>query len=107
MEHRLSLPVIEELFDSMPHGVIVLNPAGRVVVYNAAEEVLAGRSRDRVIGRDFFAEVAPCMNVRELGGKFRASIGNEPIDTRVEFSFPMPYVDWSFPRSSAAGGLRC
>ena len=93
-QHRFGLPLLEQLFDSLPHGVIVLDAAGRVVVYNAAEAALAGRTRDQVLGRDFFVEIAPCMNVRELAGEFRASIGQKKaIDVRVDFSFPFPHMD--------------
>jgi len=37
----------------------------------------------------FFETVAPCMNVRGLGGEFGAKIG-APMDVTVEMSFPLP-----------------
>ncbi|MDO9017262.1 MAG: hypothetical protein Q8S73_38755 [Deltaproteobacteria bacterium] len=37
---------------------IALDRAGRVVIYNRAEEHLAHRSRADVLGREFFIEVA-------------------------------------------------
>ena len=40
----------------------------------------------------FFEAVAPCMNVRGLGGEFGAKIG-APMDVPVEMSFPLPYMD--------------
>lgn len=48
--------------DACPFGVIGLDPAGTVVAYNAYEAQRAGMSRDRVVGRHFFTEVAPCTN---------------------------------------------
>ncbi len=89
----VSMPVLARLLDSMPHGVIVLDEASRVVIYNATEERLAGRRRDRVLGRDFFREVAPCMNVAGLAGEFRARIGRTTLDASVEMSFPFPHLD--------------
>jgi photoactive yellow protein len=61
-----SLGLLANLFDNLPLGVVVLDARGTVVIYNQAEERLANRSRAQVMGRDFFIEVAPCMNVREL-----------------------------------------
>lgn len=48
--------------DELPFGAIGLNEARQVDLYNATESRLAGLSRDRVMGRDFFNAVAPCMN---------------------------------------------
>ncbi len=87
-----SLLLLSQLFDYLPLGLVVLDAAGKVVVYNRAEEQLAGRSRSHVIGSDFFHEVAPCMNVRELGGLFRDQVGGGRLDTTVEMSFPFPQM---------------
>ena len=78
------------LFDSLPLGLVVLDESGKVIVYNRAEEQLAGRSRHKVLGCSFFDDVAPCMDVRQLGGEFRNRIGRSTFDTTVEMSFPNP-----------------
>ncbi len=91
----LTLPstgVIETLFDSLPVGVIALDQEGRVVVFNRHEERLAGRKRERVLGKRFFDEVAPCMNVRQLAGAFFDQVHAGTLDTKIEFSFPFPNV---------------
>lgn len=80
------------LLDALPVGAIVLDPAGRVVFYNREEERLAGRSRGSVLGRDFFERVAPCMNVRELGGWFRERVGHSPLQRSVEFDFDFAHL---------------
>ena len=87
----MALKLFTTLFDNLPVGLIVLDPAGRVVVFNRAEEILAGRQRARVLGRDFFTEIAPCMNVRQLGGEFRDNIGQHAFDHEVEMTFPFPH----------------
>ncbi len=79
--------------DHMPLGVVVLDPEGRVVLYNRYEEILAGRRRTSVVGRHFFTEVAPCMNVKELGGAFTRDIGRQPLQIETEFSFPLPFLE--------------
>ncbi len=93
MEVDPTLPILTELFDSIPLGIIVLDTSGRVIIYNRAEELLASRKREDVVGREFFVEVAPCMNVRQLGGEFRSKIGRERLNNEVEFSFPFPFLN--------------
>jgi photoactive yellow protein len=85
------LALLSHLFDYLPIGLVVLDREGRVVVYNRMEEQLAARSRAKVIGTRFFHDVAPCMNVRELGLEFAAKIGRESFDTTVELSLPFPH----------------
>jgi photoactive yellow protein len=48
--------------DRLSFGVIRLDRGGRVTAYNTYESTLAGLPPERVIGRHFFGEVAPCMN---------------------------------------------
>jgi photoactive yellow protein len=88
-----SLEILPELFDHLPVGVVVLDHSGNVVVFNRAEEELARRQRVKVLGREFFREIAPCMDVRDLGGRFARDIGRQPIDVNVEFSFAYPHAD--------------
>ncbi len=88
-----SLPLFVRLMDELPVGVVLLDRDGRVVHYNQAEERLAGRSRDRTLGREFFVDVAPCMNVQEMAGRFFDGIGRTPLAAKVEFSFPFPQLD--------------
>lgn len=60
-----------ERLDQLPFGVVTLDTAGRIVGYNDTESRLAGLPRDRVLGRSFFGDVAPCARVREFEGRFR------------------------------------
>lgn len=87
----LPLSVLQSLFEQLPVGVVLLDDAGRVVHYNRYEEQLAGRKREAVLGKEFFREVAPCMNVRELGGRFYAEIGRRTLGVQLEFAFPFPH----------------
>jgi photoactive yellow protein len=48
--------------DALPFGVIGFRPDTEVEIYNATESRLAGLSPDRVVGKPYFAIVAPCMN---------------------------------------------
>lgn len=51
-----------ERLDALPFGVIEFTPDAIVTVYNATESRNAGLSPQRVLGKHFFEEVAPCMN---------------------------------------------
>lgn len=59
-----------EQLDNLPYGLICLDAQGRIVQYNDTESRLAQLPKSRVIGRNFFTEVAPCTRVREFEGQF-------------------------------------
>lgn len=48
--------------DAAGFGLIVMDRTGTVAEYSAAESRLSGLPPERVIGRSFFVDVAPCMN---------------------------------------------
>ncbi len=68
--------------DQLPYGLICLDAQGRVVHYNDTESRMAQLPKDRVIGRNFFAEVAPCTRVREFEGEFHELV-RDPGRVRV------------------------
>jgi len=84
--------VLGPVFDALPIGVVVLDSGGLVRVFNRYEEQLANRQRERVIGRSFFDEVAPCMNVKELAGEFFDNVHATNLHTEVEFAFAFPHA---------------
>jgi len=87
------ITLIHDLLEELPLGVVLLDADGRITLFNRYEERLARRKREAVLGRDFFEEVAPCMNVQQLAGEFRSKIGHEPLNTDVQFSFPFPFLE--------------
>ena len=56
--------------DQLPYGLICLDAQGRVVHYNDTESRLARLPKERVLGRNFFSEVAPCTRIRDFEGQF-------------------------------------
>lgn len=93
MEPPPSSTALAALFDLLPVGVVLLDANGVVRAFNAHEERQAGRHRERVVGRDFFEEIAPCLNVRELAESFRAGVRAGDLDERVDTSFPFPFAE--------------
>jgi len=60
--------------DALPFGVIALDGEGVILRYNLYESRLARLDRNQVIGRSFFAEVAPCTRTEQFEGRFRAFV---------------------------------
>jgi photoactive yellow protein len=81
-----------EALDALPYGLVTLDAEGRVIGYNDTESRLVGLPRERVIGKNFFVDVAPCARVREFEGRFRELV-RDPVGVRVQtfdfvFRFP-------------------
>jgi photoactive yellow protein len=56
--------------ESLPFGAVLLDRMGKVAKYNKAEGLIAGRSPNEVIGKDFFNEIAPCAKGKRFHGEF-------------------------------------
>lgn len=65
-------------------GVVTMNTSGMVEGYNVAECGLSGLSADRVRGRNFFIDVAPCTNNFMVAERFGTS---EALDEFVDYVF--------------------
>jgi two-component system, chemotaxis family, sensor kinase Cph1 len=76
----------EEL-DALPHGLIQVDGQGTVHLYNMAECRLSGRTADRILGRNFFREIAPCSDVPAFGGRFRDGVAAGSLDVAFDFVF--------------------
>lgn len=77
-----------QLLDALPFGVILLNELGTIVFYNRSEEEKARLSRDEVVGKNFFTEVAPCAQVQNFYGQFLESVHSPGWIARFNFHFP-------------------
>jgi photoactive yellow protein len=67
-------------------GIIELDASGRVTFYNQWESRLAGLPALRVLGRNFFREVAPCCNNFMVAQRFA-----EPaeLDDTIDYVFTL------------------
>jgi photoactive yellow protein len=77
----------ETELDRLPFGAIRLDREGRILSYNQAEADLSGRRKESVLGRNFFAEVAPCTNVQEFAGRFREGVAAGTLHTVFPYVF--------------------
>lgn len=80
------LAASESDLDELDFGVIALDHDHRVVGYNSTESAAAGLSPERVIGRLFFSEVAPCTNNFMVAERFEAE---DLLDATIDYVFTL------------------
>lgn len=87
----------EQELDELPFGAIRLDKQGTILSYNMTESKLTGRDPKRVIGRNFFTDVAPCTNVQTFAGRFREGVakGDMHVIFPYRFDFQMAPRDVS------------
>jgi photoactive yellow protein len=73
--------------DSLPFGAIQLDARGTILRFNDYEARLTGRKPEKVIGRNFFEEVAPCTNVREFAGRFHEGVRKKELHEVFPYRF--------------------
>lgn len=76
-----------EALNGLPFGAIKVDEDGRILFYNKAESLLSGRAPERVIGRRFFHEVAPCTNMPSFYGRFVQAVVREKAQVSFTFVF--------------------
>ncbi len=75
--------------DDLPFGVIVVDRAGNILEYNTYESEMTGFTKERVLGRNFFHDVAPCTAIKEFEGRFETFLTSEATSIEpFEFTFP-------------------
>lgn len=77
----------EQELDGLPFGAIRLDKDGKILSFNMTESKLTGRDPKRVIGRNFFTEVAPCTNVQDFAGRFREGVAREELHIIFPYRF--------------------
>ena len=81
----------EAELDELPFGIICLDEEGTILRYNLAEARLARLDRNQVVGKNFFARVAPCTAGPGFEGRFRefarASGGQDVLRFDYLFDF--------------------
>jgi photoactive yellow protein len=77
----------ETQLDALPFGAIRLDRDGNILSYNMTESKLTGRDPKRVIGRNFFKDVAPCTNVQGFAGRFREGVAKGEMHTIFPYRF--------------------
>jgi photoactive yellow protein len=72
--------------DDQTFGIIVMSGDGKVEAYNAFESSAAGLEASRVIGLNFFSDVAPCTNNYLVAGRYEEAA---ELDETVPYVFTL------------------
>lgn len=71
--------------DGLDFGVVEMDHQGQVLRYNATESRYSGLPVDRVVGRHFFRDVAPCSNNRHVAHRYEAAT----LDDTIAYTFAL------------------
>jgi photoactive yellow protein len=73
--------------DSLAFGAIQLDSAGTILSFNATESTLTGRSKQSMIGHNFFNEIAPCCDRPAFRGVFDEGVRNGNLNIIFDYVF--------------------
>ena len=80
-----AVSMADGMLDRLPLGAVLLDRHGKVLRYNETESGFSEMKVERVVGRNFFKEVAPCTFTDEFHGRFN-DICTGKVDTYI-FSY--------------------
>jgi photoactive yellow protein len=100
-----------EEIDDLPFGLIAVDEHGTIEQYNSFESRLSRLPKERVLGRNFFRDIAPCTAVQGFQGRFERFAqepgdGAESFDFLFRFAFGTQHVSITFLRSAKRKQLR-
>ena len=79
--------------DELPLGAVVIDAAGTISAYNSYEAEMAQLDAKRVIGRNFFRDIAPCTAVKEFEGRMREFLRTkETVSESFDYFFPFAHA---------------
>ncbi len=73
-------------FDELEFGLIGMQLDGTIVAYNRVESEFSGIKAQRIIGLNFFTDVAPCTNNYLVSGRYEAE---SELDETIDYVFTL------------------
>lgn len=73
--------------DAQSFGIVKVDDAGVIKLYNKYESDLVGVPVSSAEGRNFFTQVAVCTNNRLVYGKFKEGVAADQLDTEFNYTF--------------------
>jgi photoactive yellow protein len=73
--------------DRLTFGAIQVDSDGKVLFYNATEGDLSKRDPMKIVGKNFFGDVAPCCRRPEFHGRFLEGVESGSLDITFEYLF--------------------
>lgn len=93
----------DQELDNLDFGIIGLTPDMYVSRYNKKESLLSGLSKEFVLNKHFFIDVAPCMNNYLVALKFEQQAElDENLDYVLTFRMAPTYVKLRLLKKSSA-----
>jgi|GEM_PF-961972 len=80
----------DEQIDRLPVGVIKLDREGFIEKYNAVEGAFSGLLSIEAVGKNYFTEIAPCVELTSFQEKFKAHVDDGTLDEFFDFIFNFP-----------------
>ena len=68
-------------------GVVGVDDAGRVLVYNRYMSEMSGTSAAAAAGKNYFTQVNLCVNNPMFYGKFKQGVASDILDEQFEYLF--------------------
>jgi photoactive yellow protein len=79
--------ISEQELDALPYGVIQLDAEGMILRYNSYEATLSGLTKQKVVGKNFFKDVAPCTDIKDFCGRFLDGVAGGELHCTFRFHF--------------------
>lgn len=95
--------------ERLPFGAVLLDREGKVLKYNAAEGLIANRSVNDVLGKNFFNDIAPCAKGKRFHGEFLKFFKSGAVNVLFdyEFDYKMKPVKVRIHMKAAPDGQSC
>jgi len=71
--------------DELAFGGIEVDENGKILRFNAAEGEIVGVDPQKVIGRNFFKDVAPCTDQEDFYGRFKEGVKKGDLNIMFEW----------------------
>jgi len=73
--------------DSLDFGIVKVDDAGVIQLYNKYESELAGIPPNDAVGKNFFTQLAPCTNNRLFYGRFKDGVSANSLNVALPYTF--------------------
>ncbi|MBD1208171.1 MAG: PAS domain-containing protein [Ignavibacteria bacterium] len=73
--------------DTLDFGVVKVDDAGVIQLFNKYESELAGIAPNDAIGKNYFTQLAPCTNNRLFFGRFKDGVAANNLNVALPYTF--------------------
>ena len=96
--------------DNLPFGVVKLDANAKILAYNRYQSMLSHRDPDKVIGKNFFKDVAICADTPTFADRFFAGVDgghlNAMFDYNLSYKMPQTKVRVHLKKGKATDGAQ-